>query len=606
MSEDTVEQHLFTRRALVLAGLQGAGLAILLGRLTYVQLIQGDKYQTLAEENRISTRFIPPPRGQIIDRFGMVIADNTVNYQALLTAEQSNDIEALLTRFTQLIPLSEDEQKRLRRDLRRHTAFTPVLLKDHLSWDEVSKLELHLHELTGVQIETGVIRHYPFAGATAHVLGYVGPVSEREQSQAGSAERILRVPGYLIGKGGVERQHEMSLRGKLGNQQREVNAHGRIVRELANVPPVSGDPLTLTLDGTLQNMVQARLTTEKSAAAVVLDVHTGAVYALACQPTFDPNDFALGIDAKLWRSLLSDETAPLTNKVVSGQYAPGSTFKMLVALAALEAGVIKPDYRVHCPGHMDLGNHRFHCWKRGGHGAVDMHDAIKQSCDTYFYDISRKVGIEKMHDMAVRLGLGAKLNIDLPGERSGLMPNAAWKRSKLRQPWQHGETLIAAIGQGYVLATPLQLAIMTARLVNGGKAVLPHMLPREQPNFPDLGLNQKHLAMVISSMDAVVNEPGGTALGSKVPPEQEAMAYGGKTGTSQVRRITRAERATGVIPNELRPWKERDHALFVGYAPLNNPRFACAVIVEHGGGGSKVAAPIARDILVEAQRRITT
>lgn len=603
MSDDLIEQRLFSRRALVLAGLQGAGLAILMGRLTYVQLIQGEKYETLAEENRISTRLMAPPRGQIIDRFGMVIADNTTNYQALVTPEQSDDLELLLTRFTQLIPLDEEQQKRIRKELKKHRAFTPVLLKDHLDWEEVSKLELHLHELTGVMIETGVIRHYPYAGATAHVLGYVGPVSEKEQ-EARPDELILQVPGYMIGKGGIEKQHEMTLRGKAGNQQREVNAHGRIVRELANTPPTPGQNLNVTLDGVLQISLQQRLSLEKSAAGVVMDANTGAVYALASHPSFDPNDFAMGIDPTLWRTLLSDETAPLTNKVVSGQYAPGSTFKVAVALAAMEAGV-KPDFHVNCPGHYDLGNHRFHCWKAGGHGVQDLRGAIKNSCDTWFYEVGRKVGIDKVAESAQRLGLGNTLGLDLPGERKGLIPSTSWKKARFNQPWHPGESLIAAIGQGYVLATPLQLATMTARIVNGGKAVTPHLTPRDAQTFPDMGFKKGFLDIVRGAMDAVVNEPGGTAGGSKVKPEDIQYAFGGKTGTSQVRRISKAERASGVIPNELRPWKDRDHALFIGFAPVQAPRFVTAIIVEHGGGGSKVAAPIARDILLLAQKRIT-
>lgn len=604
MSDETIEQHQFTRRALVLAGLQGAGLALLLGRLTYVQLVQGDKYQTLAEDNRIATRLIVPPRGQIIDRFGMVVADNAVNYQAVLTPEQTADLELLLTRFTQYIPLADDEQKRIRRDLRRHRAFTPVLLKDHLTWDEVAKLELHLHELTGVAIETGVIRYYPYTGATAHVLGYVGPVSEREQ-EARKDEPILQVPGYMTGKGGLERQYESTLSGKAGNQQREVNAHGRIIRELAHTPPVAGEALRVTLDGVLQLSLQERLALEKSAAGVVMDVQSGAIYALASHPSFDPNEFTRGIDAKLWRTLLNDETAPLTNKVISGQYAPGSTYKMVVALAALEEG-ISPSFNVSCNGHIDLGNHRFHCWKREGHGRVDLHEALKVSCDVWFYEVGRRLGVDKVSAVARRLGLGASTGLDMPGERRGLIPTTAWKRARFNQPWHRGEDLVAAIGQGYVLATPLQLAMMTARLVNGGRAVTPHLTAgAAATSFADLGFKPSFLDVIKRAMDGVVNETGGTALGSKVKAEEAALAFGGKTGTSQVRRISRAERATGVIPNELRPWRERDHALFVGYAPIAAPRFAAAVIVEHGGGGSKVAAPIARDILLLAQKRFS-
>ncbi|MGE3623080.1 MAG: penicillin-binding protein 2 [Bdellovibrionales bacterium] len=594
------QERLFTRRAFVLGGIQIAGMLVLAGRLTYLQLLQGDKYQTLAEENRISTQLLAPPRGQILDRIGRVMATSATNYQATFIPEQTEGLEALLTRFTQYMPLSADEQKRIRKDLQRHRAFTPVLLRDHLNWDELATLELHLHEMQGLQIDVGSIRYYPHTHATAHVLGYVAPVSEKEQT----GEPLLELPDYRIGKGGIEKQYEMTLRGIAGNRQREVNAHGRVIRDLAHREPVPGTDLTLTLDDHLQRFTQQRLATEQSAAAVLMDCNTGAVHALASHPSFDPNEFTKGIDGKLWRTLLNDERAPLTNKVVSGQYAPGSTFKMVVAIAALEAG-IKPAQTVYCPGHYYLGSHRFHCWKPGGHGTVNMNGAIMHSCDTYFYEMSRRIGVNRIHDVAIKLGLGSKLGIDLPGERAGSIPNEAWKRAKMGDKWHPGETLVAAIGQGYVLATPLQLATMTARLVNGGKAVVPHLTPRAPEEFGDINIKPSFLDIVTKGMHDVVNAPGGTAGGVKVIPEDAQYAFGGKTGTSQVRAISKAERATGVIPNDQRPWKHRDHALFVGYAPLVKPRFTVAVIVEHGGGGSKVAAPIARDMLLEAQKTIT-
>jgi penicillin-binding protein 2 len=593
-------ERLFTRRAFVLAGLQGLGFAVLAGRLTWLQLIEGQKYRTLAEENRISTQLLPPPRGRVLDRLGQPLADSAVNYQAIFIPEQTEDLDALIARFTQLIPLTDDEQKRIRRELRRHRAFTPVLLKDHLSWDELSALELHRHELAGAQVEVGSIRYYPHAEATAHVVGYVAPVSEREQT----GDPLLELPGFMIGKGGVERQYESSLRGTAGNQQREVNAHGRIIRELMHKDPTAGADLTLTIDGGLQQFAQQRLATERSAALVVMDCNTGAVHALASHPGFNPNEFTKGIDGKLWRSLLEDERAPLTNKVVSGQYAPGSTFKMATALAALQAG-ISANATVFCPGHYYLGNHRFHCWKREGHGAVDMHTAITHSCDTYFYEMSRRIGVNRISDVALQLGLGKKTGLDIPGERAGLMPNEAWKRATYKDKWHPGETLVAAIGQGYVLATPLQLAVMTARLVNGGKAVVPHLTPQAPEVFDAIAIPSAHLQRMKEAMVDVVNAAGATAFASRLEGDNAAYTMGGKTGTSQVRSISKAERASGVIPNEQRPWRHRDHALFVGFAPIDKPRFVTAVIVEHGGGGSKVAAPIARDVLLEAQKRIT-
>jgi penicillin-binding protein 2 len=401
------------------------------------------------------------------------------------------------------------------------------------------------------------------------------------------------------------------MRGRGGTSQVEVNAVGRPIRELSRSDGDPGLDIALTIDAGLQRFCMQRLSREESAAAVVLEVGTGEVLAAASWPSFDPNDFATGIPAGLWRQLLADTRGPLTNKAVSGMYAPGSTYKMLVALAALEAGVVTPDQRIACPGHMDLGDNRFHCWKRGGHGAVDMVEAIKQSCDVYFYEIARRCGIDRIAAMSRRFGLGQVLGVDLPAERSGLIPTRAWKEGLYKKPWAQGDTLVAGIGQGFVLSTPLQLAVMTARMVNGGRAVDPHLvrdrvegrslLARADAAAPSLGIPPAHLTLMLKAMSGVVNDPRGTAFRARI--EEPEFAMGGKTGTSQVRRITAQERASGMRkPHEV-PWNERDHALFVGYAPVREPRYACAAIVEHGGGGSAIAAPIVRDILLEAQRR---
>jgi penicillin-binding protein 2 len=363
----------------------------------------------------------------------------------------------------------------------------------------------------------------------------------------------------------------------------------------------------------------------RSAASVVMDVHSGEVLALSSVPSYDPNAFNLGISGKAWQELVTDPLGPLNNKAVTGLYAPGSTFKMIVALAALEAG-IGPDHRTFCPGFMKLGRSRFHCWKKQGHGWLDMHNGIKQSCDVYFYDLARRAGIDRISEMAMRFGLGAPSGIELPGERGGVIPTRDWKLATIGEPWQGGETLVTAIGQGFVLATPLQLAVMTARLANGGFAVRPRLVrgfrgdsdeeaaggETEQPapdaapdaaaqGLESLGVSERHLKIIHDAMDAVSNDRRGTAYRSRI--EREDWALAGKTGTSQVRRISLAERQVGVKKNEDLPWRYRDHGLFVAYAPVHQPRYCCAVVVEHGGGGSRSAAPIARDILTETQRR---
>ncbi|MFC7333437.1 penicillin-binding protein 2 [Rhodocista pekingensis] len=600
---DAERQRVLTRRTLVLGGLQAAAVSALVARLYYLQIVESDKYSMLAEENRISLRLVAPPRGLIVDRYGVPLAVNEQNFRLLLTSERAGDVDLILEQVAGLVPLGDADYRRIRRDIQRSRSFMPVTVRENLTWDQVSAVEVNLPDLPGISIDVGQVRSYPFGEATAHVLGYVGAVTEKELE--GAEDPLLTLPGFRTGKSGIERAHDLALRGTGGTVQLEVNAVGRVVRELSRNDGQPGREVALTIDAKLQHYVQQRLSAEQSAAAVVMDVHSGGIQALCSSPSFDPNQFAMGISLDLWKRLTADETSPLTNKVIAGLYAPGSTFKMIVALAALEHGIVGPDFRVFCPGHYELGSHRFHCWKKGGHGAMSMHDAIKHSCDTYFYEVSRRVGVDRIAEMARRFGLGQPTEIDLPGERGGLVPDSRWKRERLKAGWYEGETLIVSIGQGYMLATPIQLAVMQSRLVNGGFAVRPHLTrsvegqEQERTQWPSIGVRPENLAVIARAMAAVTMEPGGTAFAQRIT--QPDMAMGGKTGTSQVRRISMAERATGVRKNEDLPWRERDHALFVGYAPVQSPRYAVAVIVEHGGGGGKVAAPIGRDILLECQ-----
>ncbi|HRQ79609.1 MAG TPA: penicillin-binding protein 2 [Azospirillaceae bacterium] len=603
MDRDTDRYRTLTRRLMVLGGIKLGLMSALVGRLYYLQVVQADKFRMLSDGNRISLRLLAPSRGPITDRFGVPLAVNQQNYRVVVVAERARALNDILDRVAEIVPLHESERRRIMREVQRKRRFVPVTVKENLTWEQVAQLELNTPDLPGVSIEVGEIRNYPFAADTAHILGYVGAVSEAELT----GDPVLSLPGFRIGKSGVEKHHEDSLRGVAGAMQLEVNAVGRAIRELSRNEGQPGREVQLTLDIGLQQFAQARLSQEVSAAAVVIDVHTGGIYAMASHPSYDPNQFTMGIPASLWNELLRNSATPLSNKAVAGQYAPGSTFKMVVALAGLHYGVTTPRQSVFCPGHMDLGDHRFHCWKKGGHGSVDMTTALQYSCDTYFYDLARRLGIDRIAEMAKRFGLGEALGIDLPHERPGLIPSRDWKMATFSKSWQQGETLIASIGQGYVLATPLQLAVMTARLANGGRAVKPHLTkqirqgPQEQTSWPSLGVRKEHLDVVLAGMDAVTNHAAGTAFKARIT--EPGMEMAGKTGTSQVRRITMAERSTGVKKNEQLPWRERDHALFVGFAPVRAPRYACAVIVEHGGGGSAVAAPIVRDILVECQKR---
>ena len=606
MLRDNERHKLFNRRTVML----GAGKAVLLtvlgGRLYYLQVVESERYRTLADENRINLRLLPPPRGRIVDRFGVPLADNQQNYRVLLIPEDTRDVDLTLASLGQIISLSPGERRRVLRDIKRNRSFVPVTVRENLSWRSAARIEVNTPDLPGVMIDVGQSRAYPHGESLAHVLGYVAAVAPAEQT----GDPLLELPGFRVGKAGVEKVHDLPLRGKGGSSQVEVNAYGRVIRELERREGEPGAEVRLTIDMGLQRMVTERLG-EESASAVVLDVHTGEVLAMASNPAFDPNAFNKGLSAGEWRELTSNPRSPLTNKSIAGRYAPGSTFKMAVLLAALEKGVITPDSHIFCSGFMELGNARFHCWKKHGHGLLDAKGAITQSCDVFFYEVARRTGIDRIAAMAKRLGFGDPLGIDLPGERGGLVPTPKWKRGALEASWQKGETVITGIGQGYLLTTPLQLAVMTARLVNGGFAVTPRLTRAVSrrageseaavPAFESLDIPPSHLDLVRQAMGDVMNSPYGTARRSRI--EQPEWEMGGKTGTVQVRRITKAEREHGVVKNKDLPWEQRDHALFVGFAPVDNPRYAVSVVVEHGGSGSKAAAPIASDILLEAQKR---
>ncbi len=599
MRRDILQRKRFTRRALLLAGSQLALASGLAARLYQLQVVEAPAWRILADDNRIALRLLPPPRGPIADRFDESLALNRQTWRLVLVPEETASVADTLAAIAALIDLSGQDRQRAARETRRRSGFVPVTVKENLSWREVARIEVNLPQLPGVLIEASQSRHYPYGPLAAHVTGYVGAVSQVELT----GDPLLELPGFRTGKNGVEKVFEKALRGAAGSRHVEVNAHGRVIRELARREGTPGAALKLTVDMGLQAYTARRLRGQ-AGSVVVLDLLTGDVLALVSSPAYDPNAFAHGISGAAWQALLEDPRRPLVNKAIAGQYSPGSTFKMVVALAALEAG-IDPARAVHCPGHYLLGDHRFHCWRRWGHGDVAMVEALKRSCDVYFYDTARRVGMERIAAMARRFGFGEATGIELAGEREGLVPTRAWKEAVHGEAWQGGETLIAGIGQGYLLATPVQLAVMAARLGSGAARVQPRLVRGEgapdRPAFEPLRLPSGPMALVQEAMARVVNDgDGGTAFAARIVDEDMAMA--GKTGTVQVRRITQAERDAG-IDDEKRPWHHRDHALFVAYAPLAAPRYACAVVVDHGGSGSAVAAPVARDVLREAQRR---
>lgn len=592
----------FTRRAFIVGAFQGTALAILGGRLAWLQLAEGGRYKTLSDKNRINTRMIAPSRGEIVDRFGVPLAINNQNFRILIIPEQTDDLAESLQKLTGLIEFDERRIKRVIEESKKSASFVPIEVTDNLNWDEVAKIEVSLDDLPGMSIDEGEIRNYPFEEATGHLIGYVGAVSKADLN----GDPVLTLPGFKIGKTGIEKSYDEYMRGQAGNKQMEVNVRGREVRELEEDASHNGKRISLSIDAELQRYCQQRLSEHKSASAVVMDSYTGAVYAMVSQPSFDPNLFTKGISAEQWEELMSNPAFPLNNKAISGQYPPGSTFKMITALAALEAGKATLKTTVNCKGRYEFGKDKFHCWKLSGHGWVSVISALMKSCDTYFYQLSTEVGIDTIAAMAHRFGLGKKYGFDLEEERAGLVPTKEWKLGKYGKIWRPGETIVSSIGQGYILSTPLQLAVMTSRLVNGGNAVKPWLVgyiddKKMYPNqWPAMGIKGQYLDIVKKGMDRVVNDKDGTAYGSRI--EEEGMAMGGKTGTAQVKKINRADRARGIMNEDL-VWKHRHHALFVGYAPIDNPRYVVSVVVEHGGGGSAVAAPIAKDLLLETQKR---
>ena len=602
-----VHDHRLThisRRAFLVGAGQVAFLGILAGRLAWLQLAEGERYKTLSDRNRISLKMVAPLRGMVFDRAGHILAANEQDFRLRIIPEEAGDMQAVIDHLGGLVELRPYEVEKALEQAAKQARFLPVELRGNLDWDEVSTLEVNLPELPGVTVYEGQRRFYPHKEATAHLVGYVGAVNEEEVQKA----PLYRLPDIRIGKTGLERSFEGELRGQPGKEEVEVNVSGRVVRQLSYDGGVNGTDLVLTVHQGLQIKVQEILAQEKSASAVIMDANNGAVYALVSSPSFNPNAFIRGLSVETWNDLLNNIGKPLNNKAISGQYPPASTFKMIVALAALEAKVVTPSTRVYCPGHYDVNQHRIYCWKRSGHGHVDLAKAIIESCDVYFYELARELGIEAIADMARRFGLGQDYDFELPEERPGLIPDKAWKKKVVGDKWRPGDTINASIGQGHVLATPMQLAVMTARLVNGGVAVKPWMVAGmngrsvipDARRFGRVKVNPRHLARVKQAMSDVVNSEDGTAKASRL--EMNGQMMGGKTGTAQVRRITQEERDAGGLDQKDMNWKRRDHALFVGYAPTVKPRYVVSVVVEHGDSGSAAAAPLAKQMMEEVLR----
>ena len=594
----------FTRRTLLVTGGVNVVFAVLAGRLYQLQIMEGDEFMTRAEENRVSQRLVAPLRGRILDRFGVELASNRRNYRVLIVKEQAVEgVDAAIETVGKLIYLSDHQREKVKRDIANNKPFAPVPIAENLSWDEFARINLHLPYLPGIQPDVGETRSYPFGPDLSHILGYVASVSVDDMKN--DSDPLLSIPGFRIGKRGIEKEFEHEIRGKAGASRVEVNAYGRVIRELGHDAGTPGSDAYLTIYQQVQEFAAQRLG-NASAACCVMDVTNGDVIALVSSPGYDPNAFNVGISQAEWTTLTTDDHKPLINKVITGEYPPGSTFKPVIATACMDNGLA--DLQVNCTGSMTLGNNVFHCWswKKGGHGHVDLKRGIAVSCDIFFYEAAKRLGIDKIHDTAIAMGLGEKTGIELPGERPGLIPSREWKLHRFGVPWQQGETLNTGIGQGYVTATPIQLATLAARIASGN-AVSPRITRYVGHNAqPRLQLNRlpftdAALAAVQAGMNMVANVPGGTAYAWRIT--QPGFEMAGKTGTAQVRRITREDRATGRVGNANQPWKLREHALFIGYAPVQLPRYALGIIQEHGATPDHPHVQMARDILLFAQQR---
>ncbi|HAJ48809.1 MAG TPA: penicillin-binding protein 2, partial [Alphaproteobacteria bacterium] len=530
---DSVRYRAFTRRTLVLGGGMAGLFMMLTGRMVQLSVFQRDQYKSLADENRINMQLLAPPRGRIFDRNGVELAGNQLNYRVLMTPEQAEDPHKILDLIAQLTPLSEKQRARILRDIKRAGPFKPILVAEGLSWDDFARINVNIPSLPGVAAVAADIRSYPNGAELGHVLGYVGGVTEKDIQ---ADPQLISLPGFRLGRSGIERFADARLRGQPGAVQLEVDSRGRILRELSRRPGTPGEDLVLTIDQGLQKFTQERLWGE-SASAVVMDVHTGDVLALVSAPGFDPNNFLTGPSPEVWKALTTDPLKPLLNKVIGGVYPPGSTFKPVTAFAALESQAMTPQDRVYCDGSTRIGRQVFHCWARGGHGSVDMETALKVSCDVYFYECGRRMGIGPIETMARRFGFGQVYGLEVPGQKAGLVPNPDWKLKHRKQKWTEGETFNVSIGQGALQTTPLQLCVMTARIANGGMDVSPRLMRPEHGPGLDTHVTQsalvaaEHMAIIRAGMEAVTGQ-GGTASRSQLKLDGYEMA--GKTGTAQV------------------------------------------------------------------------
>tara|TARA_Y100001970_G_C14245813_1_gene868124 strand:+ start:596 stop:2530 length:1935 start_codon:yes stop_codon:yes gene_type:complete len=619
--------RLIGRRMFILSAAKAVVVFGVVGRLISLQINESKKYKTLSDKNRFREWKFAPPRGVIKDYFGNEIASNKQVYQLHLIPENSENITALLFRLKNILNLSEKDVFKIRRKIKSQKPWDPVIVSDNLTWSEFSRINLFLHELQGVEPIVSVARIY-HEQSSSHVIGYVSKISKKDL-QKKEYLRDMRAVGMRVGKTGLENKLDSEIIGNVGHKRYEVNAFGKRIKEVSIDQGKIGKSFRTTLDLELQNL-SSKLMEGKAGSICVMDIYRGDIVTMVSSPVFDPNKFVHGINIKDWKELINHRDKPLVNKAIAGLYPPGSTIKGLVAISALENDIVNTKMLRRCTGSIDFYGEKFHCWKKKGHGVVDMRKAIKESCDIYFYEVARKLGIDRLSETARAFGFGKPMVKGFFEERIGVVPNTKWKRDKIGKPWYLGETLHSGIGQGYWQTSPLQLCLMTAHIANGGYEIEPRVIVsedeedisslerfvEEKKSFSDntgsisdifknfkyktLFKNQENINFVKDAFFGATNEPGGTSYGSRL--KEKNFMFAGKTGTSQVRKFTERQRELE-IKNEDLPYEQRDHALFVAFAPYYDPKYSISVVVEHGGSGSRSAAPIAKKVLKKLLER---
>ncbi len=594
---DTVKKvNLINRRLFIITAAKVLVFVGLSTRLYSLQVKDKKKYLTLSDKNRIRESKLPPVRGNFLDFFGNTIAGNNEVYQLHLIPEQVEDFRYVSLRLKQILNLSEREFQKLLKKKNEVKPWDTIVVSDNLNWEQFSRVNNYLYELTGVKSVLSISRIYPYNEDFTHVLGYVSQANEKDIVENNEIKERF-VPGLRVGKTGLEKAFEKELLGVNDIQRFEVNAYGKKINQIELQKGTKGKDIKLTIDKEVQNYC-TELLKDKAGSISVMDIYTGEIIAMQSSPSFDPNLFLFGINQDDWQLIRNNPLKPLVNKTISGKYSPGSTIKPIVALSALENGIVDTKFTVKCNGKTEMYGQTYHCWKKKGHGFVDLNNAMKQSCDTYFYEIARRLGVDRLSETAYKFGLGERVFDNLFfNEKKGLVPNTEWKRNALGKGWLLGETIITGIGQGYIQTTPIQLCLMTAQIANGGYKIYPKITTDQNNNefdkFEPLFKNQRNIKIIQRSIYSSTNEVMGTSYSSRI--NDPKYRFAGKTGTAQVKRITEEERELELKTSEI-PYEQRDHALYVAFGPYENPRYAMSIIIEHGGSGSSTAAPIAKKL----------